>query len=403
MPKYIYIAVAAFLAYNFIPSIIPNIKDISFILSYGWILFGMYTYRNAVVDALNSSKNKKWVYIILFLFVISCIAPELYFDQPFHTTLITIRPNYTIFYLNVLLMMKPSESDFYKAFMFLGVLAMILMVVGVIKPELFMDEEAIEKFIGFRDRHETTDFFLVLPGFQAIVMLFFFSANRLIKKQFTKHDLLLYILSFAFIMIAQNRSTLLIVVPTVAYIFFKTKFRFKPLLIALIVVASSLYIIPIISGLIEESQSQLNDADYNRWKAIDYFTYSWDYNPFTLLFGNGFPGGTSSYLKLITTAKENGCYASDLGMIGTFFYDGLLLVGIIYTFVFKGLRRSNPLYLRLYSAWILLVPTIHMFGNNNIGSVLSFVTFFYLVIYYDKLSESNKRRYTQLSYNKQSS
>ncbi len=147
-----------------------------------------------------------------------------------------------------------------------------------------------------------------------------------------------------------------------------------------------------VEGLIQESQDQLGDSDYARWKALDYLVLNWPYNIYTFLFGNGVPCVGSSFLKIIHDAADNDIYASDIGLFGTFYHYGFILFALLYTFVIRGLKRYNPLYLRFFALWFILVPTIHHFGLFFIATQLKFSIFIYLVLYYQSLHKLNKHK-----------
>ncbi|MFI3265406.1 MAG: hypothetical protein SNG38_06265 [Rikenellaceae bacterium] len=382
IPKHIYIIIAGLLAFGFVPTYKLRINNIFTFLSLAWSFGGLFLYSKMAVNRLNSFKNKQWVFWILILIVFSSFTPVEVYNQSLVGSFVALRTIPTIIYLNVFLMMQPDEDDFYTAFKFLGVLACALMLYSTyFDPYLYIEAETAERRLSSILSGETTDIIFGKPGWVAVVFLFFMSFDRVVTGRASVVDGGLFLLSLAFIFVIQNRSTLLIIIPMLLYMLYKAKFRFKTTIVVFLVVVVGTYVSFILETLIEETKSQFLDPDYARWRAFDYYIRNWDYNFYTFLFGNGFTCKDSKFLTLIDLAKENGLYASDLGMFGAFFHFGSVLIIILYNFVLKGLKRFNPVYLRFYAAWILLVPTIHII-HWNVATQLKFSIFIYLVIYY---------------------
>jgi hypothetical protein len=83
-------------------------------------------------------------------------------------------------------------------------------------------------------------------------------------------------------------------------------------------------------------------------------------------------------------------YLADIGLLGSYYLYGLSFVGIIYSFVFKALKKKQPYYLKFFACFIIFVPTIQGFGIFDLGSAILYAMFFYLVIYhlhYQKIND----------------
>ena len=284
----------------------------------------------------------------------------------------------------VLFKIGPTEEDVFRAFNILGIIALILAVVAFFFPVWFVD---LHKLLGFLRNQGDLDFLAASPGFPCAVFYFYILGYKvLIKYKQQKHLLVWFSLFMAYIFIVQNRSTLLIAVPFYLYVLLRSDFRIKWLILSILIIGCGSYLLFAFDTLIEESRSQLNNPNYNRWQAIHYFVLERDYNFYNTLFGNGKPCSGSPYLyELVYVSKSRLAFVSDIGLIGTFYMYGLAMTLFIYRFVFVALlNRGFPTYLRFYALWVFAVPTIHNFGlGTDCAGILIFAIFFYCIILHE--------------------
>ena len=154
-------------------------------------------------------------------------------------------------------------------------------------------------------------------------------------------------------------------------------------LVLLLTSFSFYYLFTIFENIYEETLEQINNPDYNRWQAFDFYLFEFKSNFFTFLFGHGSPAAGSTYLDLIQNIMQTRlAILSDIGILGTYFYYGLFFVVIIYSFCIKSFKKYQPLYLKLFAIFIICVPTIQGFGNNSSPSAILFSMFFYLILYH---------------------
>ena len=339
---------------------------------------------------INTFNNRKWAYILLLLLLISTIYPVVKTDQTFINTLIALRYTSTILFLLVLLRISPKYEDLELVFAFLGKLALLMGCVAVIFPEWFVPSFRISN-LHYSD---TNDLSLIWPGFQCAVLYFYILIGKLWYS--SKYKDLLWASTFMlYIIIVQNRSTLVCAAPFFCLAFIKSNIRFKLIIFTAVLVFVSGYVLTILSDLIEETKLQLGNMNYNRWQAIQFFFFEQSDSLYTFLFGHGIPAAGSSYLNSLLNAQESRlAYISDIGLLGTYFYYGICLLLVIYRFIFIGVFKKNiPVYLRLYSIWMLLVPTIHCFGTmSNCSEIIRFVLYFYMITYFNS-SEVNDGRF----------
>jgi hypothetical protein len=186
---------------------------------------------------------------------------------------------------------------------------------------------------------------------------------------------------------------LLVALPVFGYSILKFKSKYKPglvFIISIFVLGLLIYTLPILETLLYESQNELSNLEYNRWKSLWYYSFEYSPNWFCYIFGNGFPsGGNSALGNLMWSNFTIGIYASDIGMIGMWATYGIIPLIVIYSIVIKIIKNSYfPLYLKFISFHILFVPTIFHFWRNP--GLFFFVIFIYLYCYYEVTNKQLK-------------
>lgn len=356
--------------------------DILFLLMLIWSIFGWLYYNHEKSPIFNN--NIYWVPIIFILFFLSSLTPVFRYNQSLLSTFIAMRTNILIIYFITLLKIYPTEDDFFKAFRVLGLLALIMAVLVVFFPHWFVDAETINRLIK-RRLSGSTDIAVTWPGSTCAVIYFYILLQKM-RANPSKGNVALCFVFMAYIFLMQNRSTLLCGLPFFVYTFFKSNIKYKSWIVVVGCIIGGAYVIDVLGGLIEETQSQLGDEKYNRWQAIYFFLVEQKNNLYTFLFGNGVPCKNSSYLIYMNQAQmKRLAFISDIGLFGSYFYYGLAMMTIIYRFILKGIRNiSIPTYLRYYCWWLLLVPTIQGFGLGGDLSMIRYAIIFYLIIYYEQ-------------------
>lgn len=392
MTKFLYIFISLIFAVNFWNlSIVLNVvpQDVILVLSWIWILSGIYFFNNTLrLRALNSAKYKKPVYYILAGVLISVFSAYAFGKQGIITTLIAQRTIYTFMFLPVMLFVQPKEEDIVKALKWISVGTAIVWILVHFKTDLVkLDKQSIEEFeMQKQDLSSKLEFYV--NGIYFVVLYFYIKMNEYIKnfswKVFVEASLLM-----AFIFLYQNRSMLIGAVPLFVYSMFKFKSVSK---IYILVVLTILLIVGIIytsdiwMNLITTTQNNLNETDYNRWKSLAYFFNDYSHSWFCYVFGNGFPSGGNSQLgNQMWSNFTKGIFASDLGMIGMWVDYGLIPLIAIYSILASIIRHTYyPMYLKFIGLHIIFVPTIfHFWANPGISF---FVIIIYLHAYYSELN-----------------
>lgn len=379
MQKSTYLIISGLLSLNYFSGFLSN--DILFVLMMIWTALGFFYYPG--YSNLYTNKNTGIVFAFLILFFLSALTPLFRYNQDLISTLIAMRGNWIVLYLLTLLKIKPTEEDFYKSFKVLSIITLIISIAVFFMPQLFFDLSAIKR-LSIRQLRGSTDILVAWPGSAAIVFYFFLTLGKSIQNN-TKNDFTWCTICMLYIFLMQNRSTLLGTAPFYLYGLLKMDIKYKRIIIVIIILTIGGLIYNILSSLIEESTTQLNDSKYNRWQAIYFYLFEQKNNLYTVLFGNGSPCAGSEYLQYINRAVTTRlAILSDIGLLGSYFFYGLITMMLFYSIILKGIINKNiPQSIRFYCLWILFVPTIHSFAHGMaFTGTVKLLVVMYLILYY---------------------
>ena len=140
-----------------------------------------------------------------------------------------------------------------------------------------------------------------------------------------------------------------------------------------------------IINLINETLMQLQDEDYNRVKAFNYFT-SLKNGPLSLFLGNGFiSGNVSTYMEEL---RNEGIFNSDLGLIGLWHQFGLLFPLSVLYYELRGCSKYHSFHVRAMSV-LMLSCSLTLAYYFNLGSIAWLCFFYYFaesdVAYFEAL------------------
>lgn len=381
MSKKTYLIVSGLFTFKFLQNgLFPFIvSDLIVLLILVWSIFGFLYFRK--LGVMFNKKTLFFVFIVLTCFVLSVFTPAYKYNQDMLSTVIAMRQNVVIFLFVAILKISPTAKDVEDSIKTLAIVALFMSFIVIVAPQLFVDEETLSSLYT-RQKHGSTDIVVLWPGSICAEIYFFILLQKTANSRSTE-NLLWCTVFMAYIFIMQNRSILLIAVPLYLYCIMKKRTAAKYVFIVSLLLVASPFIINIVNSLIEESSMQLSDTKYNRWQAISFFLYESDYSIYSFLFGHGNGCAGSDYLKVLFYAQNvRGAILSDIGMIGTFFLYGFVLVATIYYYIVRALFNKNvPLYLKYYCLWIILVPTIHSIGQDLAGG-FKMLIILYLIMWY---------------------
>ncbi len=365
--------------------------DMVLVLSWMWILSGIYFFNESKrLKSLNSHTYNKPLILILLGVFISMFSAYYFGRQALLTSLIAQRSIYSFMFLPAILFVQPTEKDIIRALKWISMGTIVVWILVHFKTDIIkLDKEKIEQFqMNNKDLSAKLEFYV--NGIHLVVLYIYIKIYQYIKK-FSWDTFLEASLLLIFIVLYQNRSMILGVIPIFIYSMYKFKSASKSTIViisSIAIIVGIVYTSEVWKLMIEKTQSHLGESDYNRWKALYYYFGHYSSNWFCYIFGNGYPSGGNSPLgNLMWSNFEKGIFTSDLGMIGMWVDFGILPLIAIYSIIISILRRSiYPLYLKFVCLHIVFVPTIfHFWANPG-------VTFFSLIIYmYAYYTDRNKK------------
>lgn len=364
-----------------------NIKDIMLVIGWLWGILGFTLFwRERQINRLFAHRNIKLIFYVFFGVFFSSISAIYYHDENLFQVLIAQRQTYNLMFFPLFLYIKPSLTEIEDATKKLAIIAVVLFAISIKYPLLFMTQE----YYLYSINH-TTNIGANTPGIFFILIYLYFLLEKITRKFSLK---LFFEIAFYFVIIIlyQNRSTLIGV--SVAYIFvlFKISNQYKYFTIGFIIIIFVFVFSQfahILQSLSDETLDQINNPNYARWNALRFFLFDYQGNLFVMIFGNGTPTIGSQFLNNLLYASETkGAFVSDIGLLGMYYYYGIIPLTVIYYMIFKVLLiRSYPFFLKFLSLHILLVPTIFEFAW---GGALLFSIIFYLFSYSSSYIDSVK-------------
>jgi hypothetical protein len=359
-------------------------RDGIFILTILWCLLAyLIFYSKPKQPRLFSLKYNKYIIGIFLGVFISVFSAFYYWGQPLSVTILTQRFIYVFILLPSLLFVQPTPEDIIKSLKWISVFTILVWCLSIFAPQYILDNDEV---VLDRVKNKSTSIGLYTTGIEFVLMYIYVLIQEFIKS-FTFKKFSNALLLLLFFLLYQNRSYLIGILFIFLYSMLKFKSKYKLALLMFSSICLSImiiYTIDIWNTFILDTQTQLSDMDYNRWKAL--FFYFNDYSPnwFCYIFGNGMPSATNSeFGSYMLQLWKKGIFASDLGMIGMWTDFGLLPVILIYSILISVILKSRfPLMLKFICFHILLVPTIfHFWGNPTVSM---FCLIIYLYAYYNE-------------------
>lgn len=389
MKKETYILILFLLSSGVLGNIFTSViltKDVMVVLVLLWGLYGYLKYNKEANPYINTKTNISvviWITAILFL---STIVPSFEYEQSIKDALISQRFNYTFLLLFVLLKISPSFDEIVRPLRLIAYISIFEFILSIYQPEIFLTKDVLEDMMESRMLSGSTDIGMVAPGFRFATVYAFIAIAQLLKQP-TKRVILEAIVLVLYIIVYQNRSTIIGTVPFFIYCFYKMDSQNKARY-TMIGIIGLVFLLPFLTNiydsLMHETESQLNDEDYERWNALAVYGIDAKTNIFEVLLGNGIWSKSGRYSEMMSRiALINRAQISDLGWIGTFYYYGIVPMIILFVYVYKALRNGMvPYFVKFFALWIIFVPTIHGYLINNIEANMPYVLFFYFIMYF---------------------
>ncbi|MCM1140158.1 MAG: hypothetical protein NC453_16455 [Muribaculum sp.] len=267
-----------------------------------------------------------------------------------------------------LLKIQPKKSEVIYSLILFSLFYTLACTLKFLQPSLFVTDTETE--------FEATSFDeAMLNGFSLLTISMYFKLQEL-KDSWSMPNFIYVAFILTFLLLIGNRSTFFVALILNAYMFMRIKAPFKLGLLTLIAAIGVYFMYDSVIDMIDETKTQLDNADYNRNKAFEYFIYSSCPNICCTIFGNGFL--SSHATDQMAFLREMGIVNSDLGFVGYWNQFGLIPIFVfLYLYLRTIFKRRFPIYLKLVSIQTLACAlTISYFGN--LAHMLFFIMFYYL-------------------------
>ncbi len=347
-----------------------------------WMLIGFYIYKEDSDHTLCNNlylKQLKWIFIGIFL---SMIPAYVFYGQSLIQSVICYRVQYFWMFILLLLYIKPTTSEIITPLLRFSILFVLLALVRSysIFPDLFYLSEQTKDML-YRNPQMVGEDMVFGAGIGLILIPTYYYTERL-RNDFNIHNLIVVLLFLISLIILQNRSSLFIALIIITYSFLSTKAKYKvPFLFfsAFISFVVLFFSYSLLDSLVDETITQLNDEDYNRVKAFNYFLFEANKNPITLIFGNGFLSAYST--SQMQDLMELGIFNADVGFLGYWNQFGIIpIFAFFYSIIYTLRSKKHTFFVKAVGFHILACSlTISYFGF--IENILWYSIFYYFVVY----------------------
>ena len=364
-----------------------------------WAIMGIYWFRNrqGVLSLYNFNKYNIYLFWIIIGFALSIVSAYIFWAQDLLTGSIVNRGLIWYLYIPLLLYIQPSEKELIKAITYYAVAYVIVWVLQAVSPDPITtslnDVIATGRYNGELGE---TDFGQPLVGFPLILILLYYKIQKFIVLPSARNFIPVFLLLILFFLF-QNRSTLFFALTVFGYSIFKLRSRNKILLISnllALLIGAYIYTAYYWSALFQETIEQINDPDYNRWKAFYFFVFNYSPHWVCNIIGNGFLSANEQGGKFIQDMMDQGYYQYDNGILGFWSQYGIIPIIVLYTVIFKILfQKSYPFYVKAIAAHILFVPIIFDFHT---AETFIFILIIYFLAYYEEICKLSYRQITKV-------
>lgn len=349
-----------------------------------WLLFGVKYFYNGNNRFLSHYRNHLPVIYIFTGIFLSFISAELFFNQSFIQSLVTSRNMLLFGTISALLYVAPTDRDVFRATFNFAIVYILVTFAKKYVPYQFYyvsNQEAIDQLIALSRGGDIS--VRIQSGFTTLLFPFVWYCVRL-TRNFKWAYFIIASTFLIFLLMLENRSVLFLSAGIFTYSLYRIKSKYKVSLLIFFVCLLSLFITQTAdqwNSLINETEQQVFDSEYNRNKSINYFLYEASPNLFCLIFGNGKLSDKTS--NVMENLRLEGIYNSDVGLIGFWNWYGVIPVCVILYYALLPFFRRNKFPLVIIILGITIVVwglTLSFYGLKE--HLLFFLLYLYLVLYY---------------------
>lgn len=336
---------------------------------------------------------KKIIYTYLFFLLISCIYSFIYNHQPLLKTIGFCNNYLGLLFSFYILSKNMSSSQILNCLIFLSV----LYVIGYIVQWLVYPFPIFG--VADNDASSLESYRIRISGSLCTYVLFFYGINKYIEEKKLRYIIYASLAFVPIIVMGFRTLTILTVVLTLIMIgFVKRKFTkvlYYLLFFSLLLFAASQT--PVVQDKMDEMMERqeggqtLDNPDYIRWIAYNYFTEQFFNKPGEQIIGGGVPAGMTTYAKSLSDiAQDSGLYWMDLGLVGLSWLIGVpTVLLLVFLYLLCAWRcKYPPIQFVRFTILLLVIgsvlTTMELYRSGNI------LLFSFLLCYQYKYCQEKK-------------
>ena len=311
-------------------------------MAYMYMRYMGFTFREGILKHLFP------LALIITGILLSFIPAYLFYGQHLYHSVVVYRRTLCFLFYPLLLSIRPTLRECRAAFFAFSFIYAAASFIGTyVHPEWIPVQEGMEYVIN-------TDFLQALTGLVYVPIALVFALEQY-RDTHRRKFLFLSIFLFTIIFLNENRTVLassfFIIVASVLFnLPARTRIPAEAILLlffAVVIVFGWTYLY----ALLDETFTELQNEDYNRVKAFNYFT-SVKNGPLSFFMGNGYISGNVN--SIMEDLRQEGIFNSDLGLIGLWHQFGLLFPLTALFYIIRGLSKDHSFHVRGMSIHMLV-------------------------------------------------
>lgn len=176
----------------------------------------------------------------------------------------------------------------------------------------------------------------------------------------------------------------------------KNSSTFSKILIMMFVITIFAILPTYMADLMEQTSNEIDNEDFIRYVAADYFIHEFNDSPLYVMFGSGLAGNDSALAKQIESLRENfHFFKSDCGFIGYYSDFGLFGIGAMLYLIIRIVANYKFIdqYLLLYLLLRIEISFFDFWGNypRNLAA-----WFIYLYLIECSIRRNKQKRFATL-------
>lgn len=353
---------------------------------FAWILYVTF-FKCSKHDL--AGHNYKQILLMTFLPLLSIYSCYAINDQSFTTSLVVFRMHLGWMVYFYLLHKKVSLSSVLKTILIVGcfstAITLIQQVTYPFAPfgertvgTAYAEEKAmgVERRMGFYRFHVGGIYYCVLS-------IFIILANNV------RHRVVLLFLFALGIVASGNRQIMFSVFAAVVYYYLFSKNVKHKFLIMSVIFIACIFVYTFADAIFGRLANVSGDLESGRMPSYIFYLDKIMQSPLAFLFGNGLPGN-SEYGLRIDIYENFHVTPSDIGLVGTAYYWGVLYVGVYIFFIVRWLlNKKLSIYCKAIFFTFLVMSPVGAFLFEIEGFLLQGILFYlcYLDVHQGKIKQ----------------